>query len=121
MDAFHRWPPTTCRPRYPSKLVRGHERFVELWEDWMWEVLTWEDGVLRYRARCVSTLHRLQGRYIPCLLGVVRLCITPELTPLHPITDVVKVLALEYISGVSMEKLQPGINVSRTRGREDIQ
>ncbi len=50
-------------------------------------------------------LHWLQGRYIPCLLGVVRLCITPELTPLHPITDVVKGLALEYISGVSMDKL----------------
>ncbi len=88
----------------------------------MWEVLTWEDGgpMIQNSLR-INFLHRLQGRYIPCLLGVVRLCITPELTPLHPITDVVKRLALEYISGVSMEKLQPGINVSRTRGREDIQ
>ncbi|KAK0235490.1 hypothetical protein EDD85DRAFT_843182, partial [Armillaria nabsnona] len=57
-------------------------------------------------------LHRLQGRYIPRPYGVVRFRITSESIPLHPITDVVEGLALEYIPGVSMDKLEPGIDVS---------
>ncbi len=57
-------------------------------------------------------LYQLQGRYIPRLLGVVRLRITPESTPLHPITDVVQGLVLEYVPGISMDKLKPGIGVS---------
>ncbi len=40
-------------------------------------------------------LRRLQGQYIPRLFDVVRLCITPEPTPLHPITDIAQGLALE--------------------------
>ncbi|KAK0217178.1 hypothetical protein IW262DRAFT_1495942 [Armillaria fumosa] len=65
----------------------------ELWEDWV-------------------LLHRLQGRYIPRLLDVVRLHITPDPTLLHPVTDIVQGLVLEYIPGVCMEKLKPGIDVS---------
>ncbi len=57
-------------------------------------------------------LHRLQCRYILCLLGVVRLCITPELTLLHPITDIVHGLVLECIPGVCMEKLKLSIDIS---------
>ncbi|KAK0431069.1 hypothetical protein EV421DRAFT_1929914 [Armillaria borealis] len=57
-------------------------------------------------------LHRLQGRYIPRLYGVVRLCITSESIPLHPITDFVEGLVLEYIPGINMDKLNPGIDVS---------
>ncbi len=57
-------------------------------------------------------LHRLQCRYILCLLGVVRLCITPELTPLHPITNIVHGSVLDCIPGVSMEKLKLSIDVS---------
>ncbi|KAK0443642.1 hypothetical protein EV421DRAFT_1673856, partial [Armillaria borealis] len=57
-------------------------------------------------------LHRLQSWYIPRLLGVVHLCITSESIPLHPITDIVEGLALEYIPGISMDKLKPGIDVS---------
>ncbi|PBK65209.1 hypothetical protein ARMSODRAFT_447780 [Armillaria solidipes] len=57
-------------------------------------------------------LHRLQGRYIPSPFGVVRICPTPEPTPLHPITDAVQGVVLEYIPGVSMEKPKPGMYVS---------
>ncbi|PBK79230.1 hypothetical protein ARMGADRAFT_175317 [Armillaria gallica] len=57
-------------------------------------------------------LHRLQGRYIPRLFSIVRLRLTPESTTLHLITDVVQGLVLEYIPGVSMAKLKPGVDVS---------
>ncbi|KAK0458191.1 uncharacterized protein EV420DRAFT_1643069 [Desarmillaria tabescens] len=81
----------------------------ELWEDWMWEVLTWLSKMSNYNTELTAyrLLHRLQGRYIPRLFGVVRLRITPECAPLHPITDVVEGLVLEYIPGVSMETLKP--------------
>ncbi len=60
-------------------------------------------------------LRPLQGRYSRYILRIfdsVRFCITPEPAPLHPVTDIVKGLALDYIPGVSMDKLQPGIDVS---------
>ncbi|KAK0443639.1 hypothetical protein EV421DRAFT_1947236 [Armillaria borealis] len=84
---------------------------VELWEDWMWEVSTWRYKVSNQNKELSAyrLLHRLQGRYIPRLFGVVRLRITPESTTLHPITDVVQGLVFEYIPGVSMVKLKPGI------------
>ncbi len=44
-------------------------------------------------------LHRLQGRHIFCLFSIVRLCITPEPASLHPVTDDVQGLVLEYIPG----------------------
>ncbi|PBK71148.1 hypothetical protein ARMSODRAFT_973622 [Armillaria solidipes] len=78
---------------------------TELWEDWMWEVCTWIGKMSNHDTE-LSTyrlLHRLQGRYIPRLFGVVRLHITDV---------VVEGLALEYIPGVGMEKLKPGIDVS---------
>ncbi|PBK88579.1 hypothetical protein ARMGADRAFT_362315 [Armillaria gallica] len=80
----------------------------------MWEVSTWfgKMGSCDTELAAYRLLHRLQGQYIPRLVGVVRLCITPEPTPLHPITDVVQGLILEYIPGASMGKLQPGIDVS---------
>ncbi|KAK0235495.1 hypothetical protein EDD85DRAFT_77524 [Armillaria nabsnona] len=87
---------------------------TELWEDWMWKVCTWMMKMSDHDTE-LSTyrlLHRLQDRYIPRLYGVVRLHISSECTPLHPITDVVKGLALKYIPGVSMDKLEPGIDVS---------
>ncbi|PBK81755.1 hypothetical protein ARMGADRAFT_773917 [Armillaria gallica] len=71
--------------------------------------------------KCLATiqsyrlLHRLQGRYISYLYSVVRLRITPtESTPLLPIADVVKGLALEYIPGVSMDSLK---RVSKSQRR----
>ncbi|PBK71146.1 hypothetical protein ARMSODRAFT_1002995 [Armillaria solidipes] len=80
----------------------------------LWEVCTWIGKMSSHDTElsAYGLLHRLQGRYIPRLFGVVRLRITPESTPLHPITDIVEGLALEYIPGVSMEKLKPGIDVS---------
>ncbi|SJL12445.1 uncharacterized protein ARMOST_15872 [Armillaria ostoyae] len=86
----------------------------ELWEDWTWEVLTWLSKVSNYETELTAyrLLHRLQGRYIPCLFGVVRLNITSESTLLRPVTDTVHGLVLEYIPGVCMDKLRPGIDVS---------
>ncbi len=86
---------------------------TELCEDWMWEVCTRIGKISGYNTELSAyrLLHRLQDRYIPYLYSVVRLRITPESTPLHPIADVVKGLALEYIPGVSMDNLKPGIDV----------
>ncbi len=98
------------------ELIRDDENRpdIELWEAWMWEVST-----LRYKVSSHNTelapyrlLRRLQGRYIPRLFGVVRLRITPKSITLHPITDIVQGLVSEYIPGVSMVKLKPGVDVS---------
>ncbi|PBK79292.1 hypothetical protein ARMGADRAFT_1040918 [Armillaria gallica] len=98
------------------ELIRDDENRpdIELWEDWMWEVSTW-----RYRLSNHSTglsayrlLHLLQGQYIPRLFGAVHIHIDPDSTTLHPTTDIVQGLVLEYISGVSMAKLNPGVDVS---------
>ncbi|KAK0421906.1 hypothetical protein EV421DRAFT_2066923 [Armillaria borealis] len=87
---------------------------TKLWEEWMWEVCTWIGKMSNHDTELSAyrLLHPLQGRYIPRLFGVVRLRITSESTPLHPITDFVEGLVLEYIPGISMDKLKPGIDVS---------
>ncbi|PBK71057.1 hypothetical protein ARMSODRAFT_1083334 [Armillaria solidipes] len=93
-------PPDTM-PRTPSmddhlrRTVRDTQ--AALWEDWMWEVSTWFGNNMELAA--YRLLHRLQGRYIPRLFSVVRRSITPEPTPLNPMTDAVQGLVLEYISG----------------------
>ncbi len=98
------------------KLIHDFENRpdTKLWEDWMWEVCTWIGKISSHNTELSAyrLLYQLQGRYIPRLLGVVRLRITPESTPLHPITDVVQGLVLEYVPGISMDKLKPGIGVS---------
>ncbi|KAK0443632.1 hypothetical protein EV421DRAFT_528438 [Armillaria borealis] len=98
------------------ELIRDDENRpdIELWEDWMWEVSTWRFKLSNHNTELAAyrLLHRLQGRYIPRLFGDVRLRITPESTTLHPITDVVQGLIFEYIPGVSMAKLKPGVDVS---------
>ncbi len=98
------------------ELIRDYENRpdFELWEVSMWEVSTWRYKVSNHNTELAAyrLLHRLQGRYIPRLLGVARLRITPESTTLHPITDVVQGLVFEYIPGVSMSKLKPGVDVS---------
>ncbi len=103
--------------RCNSRLVRGQTISINtiLWEDWMWEVSAWfgKTGSYDTEFAAYQLLRPLQGRYILRLFDSVRFfCITLEPTPLRLITDVVKGLALESIPGVSMEKLQPGINVS---------
>ncbi|KAK0186761.1 hypothetical protein F5146DRAFT_1143157 [Armillaria mellea] len=77
------------------------------WCTWMMEMSEHDTELSEYQL-----LHRLQGRYIPRLYSVVRLHITSESTPLHPIPDAIEGLALEYIPGVRMDKLKPGIDVS---------
>ncbi len=91
---------------------------TELWEDWMWEVCTWMMKMSGHDTELSA--YRLQGRYIPRLYGVVRFRATSESTPLHLITDVVGGLAsaLEYIPGVSMDKLEPGIDVSEEEAQK---
>lgn len=64
----------------------------------MWKVASWfELGSYDTELTAYQLLHRLQDQYIPRHFGIVRLCITSESTPLHPITDVVQRLVLEYI------------------------
>ncbi len=72
-------------------------------------------GITRCRTTELAAyrlLNRLQGRYIPGLFDIIRLCITPESTTLHFITDVVQGLGLDYIPSVSMAKLKPGVDIS---------
>ncbi len=85
---------------------------TELWEDWMWEVSTWFRKIGSYDTELAAyqLLHRLQGQYIPCLLGVVHLGITPEFTPSSHHRHCPRT-SFECILGVSMEKLKPGIDV----------
>ncbi|KAK0224974.1 hypothetical protein EDD85DRAFT_216704 [Armillaria nabsnona] len=58
----------------------------------MWEVRTW-----------IGNLYVTQSSFVFVL---------PEFNPLHPITDVIQGLIPEYIPGVSMEKLKPGVDLS---------
>ncbi|KAK0217183.1 hypothetical protein IW262DRAFT_1464216 [Armillaria fumosa] len=64
------------------------------------------------RSSAYQLLHQLQCQYIPRHFGIVRLWIISGSAPLHPITDVVQGVVLEYIPCVSMEKLQSDIDVS---------
>ncbi|KAK0421796.1 hypothetical protein EV421DRAFT_1953894 [Armillaria borealis] len=79
------------------ELIRDDENRpdTKIWKDWMWEVSTWRYKVPNHNKKLSAyrLLHRLQGRYIPRLFGVVRLRITPESTTLHPITGIVQGLA----------------------------
>lgn len=98
----------TSHPQRPGK---------DEWEDWMWEIFTWTSKMNDHDTELSAyrLLHRLQGSCIPRLYGVVHLSITSYPTPLHPITDIVQGLALEYVPGTNMEDLTPGINVSRQK------
>ncbi|KAK0186767.1 hypothetical protein F5146DRAFT_143375 [Armillaria mellea] len=86
----------------------------EEWEDWMWEVSTWKRKLADYERELTAyrLLHRLQGTCIPRFFGVVHFPITSDSISLHPVTDFVQGLALEYIPGVSMENLEPGVDVT---------
>ncbi len=85
------------------------------WEDWMWEVSTWTRKMNDHNTEhsAYRLLHRLQGNCIPRLHGVVRLSITSDPEPLHPIIDIVQGLAFEYIHGMNMEDLKPGVDISQ--------
>ncbi|SJL12485.1 uncharacterized protein ARMOST_15912 [Armillaria ostoyae] len=87
---------------------------TKVWEDWMREVSTWRYKLSNHNTELAAyrLLHGVQGRYNPRLFGVVHLCITPESTTLHPITDIVQGLVIECISGVNMAKLEYGVDVS---------
>ncbi len=74
--------------------------------------LIWEDGCHDMELTAYQLLHQLRGRCIPRLFGVVCPCITPGLPPLHPITNIVQGLVLQYIHDVNIEKLRPSVDVS---------
>ncbi len=54
---------------------------------------------------------------IPRLFGVVRLRIHPESTTLHPITGVIQGRVFDYIPGVNMAKLKPGVDLSEQEAK----
>ncbi|KAK0431074.1 hypothetical protein EV421DRAFT_1912246 [Armillaria borealis] len=95
--------------------LRAAVRDIQLGkEDWMWEISTWtsriEEHQTEVEAYCL--LRRLQGRLIPCFYGLVHLSISSS-PPLHPITDYVPSIVIEYIQGVNMGSLRPGVDIPR--------
>ncbi|KAK0235496.1 hypothetical protein EDD85DRAFT_77591 [Armillaria nabsnona] len=84
------------------------------WEDWMWKIST---RTMRMQEHLTEVdtyrlLRRLQGRLIPRFYGLVHLPISSS-EPLHPVTDYVPGTVIEYIQGVSMGSLQPGVDIPR--------
>ncbi|PBK71119.1 hypothetical protein ARMSODRAFT_954888 [Armillaria solidipes] len=86
----------------------------KLWEDWMWEISTWTSRIEEHQTEvdAYRLLRRLQGHLIPRVYGLVHLSISSS-SPLHPITDYVPGIIIEYIQGVSMGSLQPGVDIPR--------
>ncbi|PBK71122.1 hypothetical protein ARMSODRAFT_1083372 [Armillaria solidipes] len=84
------------------------------WEDWMWEMSTWTIRMQEHQNEVdvFRLLRRIQGHLIPRYYGLVHLPISPS-EPLHPITDYVPGFVIEYIQGVSMGSLQPGVDIPR--------
>ncbi|KAK0227494.1 hypothetical protein EDD85DRAFT_975181 [Armillaria nabsnona] len=80
----------------------------------VWEISTWRYKPSNHNTELAAyrLLHQLQGQYIPRLFGAVHNRIAPESITLPPITDIVQGLVFEYISGVSMAKLKPSVDVS---------
>ncbi|PBK71141.1 hypothetical protein ARMSODRAFT_1002989 [Armillaria solidipes] len=86
----------------------------KLWEDWMWEISTWTSRMEEHQTEvdAYRLLCRLQGHLIPHFYGLVHLPISFS-PSLHPITDYVPGIVIEYIQGVSMGSLQPGVDIPR--------
>ncbi|KAG7441345.1 uncharacterized protein BT62DRAFT_484412 [Guyanagaster necrorhizus] len=84
------------------------------WEDWMWETETWTLRMEEHQIEvdAYRLLRRLQGRLIPRFYSLVHLPISSS-QPLHPITDYVSGTVIEYIQGVSMGSLKPGVDIPR--------
>ncbi|PBK71109.1 hypothetical protein ARMSODRAFT_1002972 [Armillaria solidipes] len=76
------------------ELIRDDENRLEtkIWKDWMWEVSTWRYRLLNHNTE----------------LSAYR---EPTARPVHPPSFRSR-LVFEYISGVSMAKLKPGVDVS---------
>ncbi|PBK81779.1 hypothetical protein ARMGADRAFT_1039141 [Armillaria gallica] len=70
-----------------------------------------KDGELPWTPALEECL-RAAGHLIPHYYGLVHFPISPS-EPLHLITDYVPGIVVEYIQGVSMGSLQPGVNIPR--------
>lgn len=81
--------------------------------------LVLEVGFTQYGAPCMPVFASLTRTLHPRLYGVVHLSIASDSSPLHPATDYVQVISLEYISEVSMDGLKPGVDIPR-REAEDV-
>ncbi len=86
-----------------TDLTLSHER-IEC--NWIRKVSSYDTELSVYRL-----LHPLRQIYSRSSFGVVRHRITPETTPLDPITDVVQGL----IHGIRIEKLKLDIDVSEQK------
>ncbi len=79
----------------------------------MWQVSTWCYKLSNHNTKFAAyRLTDCKAVIFPPLFGVICHHITPESTTLHPITDIVQGLVFEYISGISIAKLNPGVDVS---------
>ncbi|KAK0235506.1 hypothetical protein EDD85DRAFT_843258 [Armillaria nabsnona] len=86
----------------------------KLWKDWMWEISTWTSRIEEHRTEvdAYRLLRRLQGHLIPRFYGLVHHSIS-SCPPLHPITNYVPGIVIEYIQGVSIGSLRPGVDIPR--------
>ncbi|KAK0458197.1 uncharacterized protein EV420DRAFT_384601 [Desarmillaria tabescens] len=84
------------------------------WKDWMWEISTWTSRMEEHQTEVEAyrLLRRLQGSLIPCFYGLVHLPIASS-QPLHPITDYIPGIVIEYIRGIGMGSLRPGVDIPR--------
>ncbi|KAK0458193.1 uncharacterized protein EV420DRAFT_384594 [Desarmillaria tabescens] len=84
------------------------------WKDWMWEVSAWTSRVENHQneLEAYRLLHRLQDTLIPRFYGLFHLPLSSS-EPLHPITDYIPGIVIEYIQGVSMGSLRPGVDIPR--------
>lgn len=57
-------------------------------------------------------LRRLQGRLIPRVYGLVHFPMSSS-QPLHPFTEYIPGIVIEYVQGVNMGSLRPGVDISR--------
>lgn len=78
--------------------------------DWMWEMLRWQSlrRTCYHEAETYKILHPLQGVGIPRLYGTCHYTVTDGTPNLDPFIATVPGLVLEYIDGVSMDKLVLG-------------
>ncbi|KAG7441349.1 uncharacterized protein BT62DRAFT_937110 [Guyanagaster necrorhizus] len=67
---------------------------------------------LRAAVKAYRLLRRLQGRLILRFYGLVHLPISSS-QPLHPISNYIPCLIIEYIQGVRMGSLKPGVDIPR--------
>ncbi|KAK0235313.1 hypothetical protein EDD85DRAFT_910022 [Armillaria nabsnona] len=90
-------------PRYGIVRTEGWEKEIEVWGE---KTRAW-----RTEVRAYHLLQSLQGAVIPRFYGTVQLPIRGP-PALHPATDYVPGMLLEYVDAPSLEDVEVGVNVT---------